>query len=62
MNEGLFERPRRPGDGLVLRWATAADIDAVAEFNFRMHNDAPDCVPETWLKDWTRASMSGCPT
>ena len=51
--------PRSLGDGLVLRWATADDIDALAEFNFRMHNDNPGGVPEVWLKEWTRDLMSG---
>ncbi|UCG22640.1 MAG: GNAT family N-acetyltransferase [Chloroflexota bacterium] len=51
--------PRSLGDGLVLRWATAADAEELAEFNFRMHNDNPGGVPEVWLKEWTRELMSG---
>ncbi|MGW8318807.1 MAG: GNAT family N-acetyltransferase [Candidatus Promineifilaceae bacterium] len=51
--------PRDLGDGLVLRWAKASDADALAEFNFRMHNDSPGGVPEIWLKSWTHELMSG---
>lgn len=59
MDDEQFGLPRKLANGLVLRWATAADIDAVADFNFRMHNDAPDGQPELWLRDWTRNLMSG---
>jgi hypothetical protein len=51
--------PRELGDGLVLRWAEASDADALAEFNFRMHDDSPGGVPEQWLKSWTRELLSG---
>ncbi|NUQ38330.1 MAG: GNAT family N-acetyltransferase [Caldilineales bacterium] len=30
------------GDGLRLRWATAADTDALAEFNHRIHDEDPE--------------------
>lgn len=50
--------PQDLGGGLVLRWATAADADALAEFNIRIHSDEPD-QPEAWLGDWTRDLLSG---
>jgi hypothetical protein len=50
--------PRALGDGLVLRQATAADADALAEFNVRLHSDNPD-EPEHFLGYWTRDLLSG---
>ncbi|MFZ0547971.1 MAG: GNAT family N-acetyltransferase [Candidatus Promineifilaceae bacterium] len=55
----LLNLPRDLGDGLVLRWATAEDAEALAEFNFRHHNDDPMGKPETWLKEWTRDLLDG---
>ncbi len=65
-NEGVLatlmdtaiELPRNLGDGLVLRWAEPSDVEEVAAFNFRIHNDNPD-NPETFLFDWTRDLMRG---
>jgi hypothetical protein len=51
--------PRSLRDGLVMRWATADDIESLAQFNFRMHSDNPDGVPDVWLKAWTRELMNG---
>jgi hypothetical protein len=50
--------PRSLGDGLLLRWATAEDTEAVADFNMRMHSDDPD-KPQEHLRHWTRDLMSG---
>lgn len=50
--------PRELGDGLLLRWATAADTEEVAAFNVAIHSDDPD-EPETWLAEWTRDLMQG---
>ena len=46
--------PRDLGDGLVLRRATAADVDALAAFNASI--DAPpwDSVTATWIRDLLR--------
>lgn len=44
------------GDGLRLRWATAADTDALAEFNHRIHDEDP-AVDEVGAV--TRDQMSG---
>ena len=41
-----------PADGLVLRAATPADADRLAEFNIRIHSDDPD-QPEKSLGAWT---------
>jgi GNAT superfamily N-acetyltransferase len=49
--------PQALGDGLVLRLATPADADALAEFNTRVlreEDDPPQCVDI-----WTRDLMSG---
>ena len=43
--------PRDLGDGLLLRFAQADDIDAVVAFNQRIHDD--------WCGPWTRDLMSG---
>ncbi len=50
--------PRDLGDGLVLRWSSAADADALAEFNVRIHSDDPG-EPEEFLGHWTRDLLSG---
>jgi predicted N-acetyltransferase YhbS len=55
----LLNFPRDLGVGLVLRWATAEDAEALAEFNFRQHNDDSMGQPEIWLKDWTRDLLDG---
>ncbi|WP_420645189.1 GNAT family N-acetyltransferase [Candidatus Leptofilum sp.] len=53
-----FSLPKQLGDGLVLRWATPADTDALAAFNVRSHTDNPE-NPETWLAHWTEDLMRG---
>jgi hypothetical protein len=58
MSNDTFGLPRDLGDGLLLRWATAADADDLAEFNIRIHSDSPD-NPETELGDWTRDLLNG---
>ena len=50
---------RSLGDGLVLRWATADDVEALAQFNFDLHNNNRGGTPEIWLKNWTRDLASG---
>lgn len=41
-----------------MRWATEADIEALAQFNIDIHSDNPK-EPELWLGDWTRDLMNG---
>ena len=53
-----FELPKNLGNGLLLRWGTSADTQALAEFNVRMHSDNPE-QPETWLGLWTKDLMRG---
>ncbi len=50
--------PSELRNGLVLRWATTADMDALATFNIRLHTDNPK-QPENWLGAWTRDLMQG---
>jgi GNAT superfamily N-acetyltransferase len=50
--------PRSLGAGLTLRWATPADIEAVAAFNARHLSDNPD-EPDEGTAEWTRALMGG---
>ena len=50
--------PRPVGEGLLMRRATAADTEALAAFNVRLHSDDPDS-PELWLGEWTRDLMGG---
>ena len=52
-----FGLPRDLGDGLVLRWATPDDAEAVASFNRAIHADNPD--EEPMLYHWTRDLMRG---
>lgn len=44
------------GDGLVLRIATAADTEGLAELNFNAHDDNPKRLPR--VATWTRDLMS----
>jgi hypothetical protein len=53
-----FDLPKNLGNGLVLRWATPADTEELAEFNVRIHSDNPE-KPETWLARWTEDLMRG---
>lgn len=45
---------RRLDDGLILRHATPADADELAEFNARIHSDAGPDQPEEPVGIWTR--------
>lgn len=51
--------PQDLGDGLLLRWATPADAEAIVAFNINIHSDDVENAPELWLGEWTRALMSG---
>lgn len=57
MNDS-FGLPQNLGDGLVLRWATPADTEALAAFNVASHSDDLE-NPETWLARWTEDLMRG---
>ena len=58
MKDDNFGLPQDLGDGLVLRWATPGDADALATFNIRIHSDEPG-EQEEWLEHWTRDLMNG---
>lgn len=47
------------GDGLELRRATAADTDALADFNARVHSDVDWETPDVHVGAWVRDLMSG---
>lgn len=50
--------PRDLGDGLVLRYATPADVEALAQFNGRIHgSERPDHF-DPMVAAWTRDFMS----
>lgn len=51
--------PHCLSDTLVLRRATPADTDAVADFNAHVHSDAGWDYPEEVMAIWTRDLMSG---
>jgi len=53
-----FNLPRRLGDGLVLRWGRPGDVEAIAEFNSRIHSSSPT-EPDLYVANWTRELMSG---
>lgn len=53
-----FGLPRRLGNGLLLRWATPDDAEAVARFNLEFHSDDAD-EPEQFLYHWTHDLMNG---
>ncbi|PIE81740.1 MAG: hypothetical protein CSA11_03570 [Chloroflexi bacterium] len=57
-NEKISDLPKDLGNGLTMRWATEADIEALVDFNIRVHSDNPD-EPEIWLGHWTRDLMNG---
>jgi hypothetical protein len=42
------------GDGLVLRRATAADVDALVEFNARIHGNFETNEPDERVGEWVR--------
>ncbi|GAB4396127.1 MAG: hypothetical protein OHK0052_16960 [Anaerolineales bacterium] len=46
--------PRNLGDGLILRRATPADADALADFNSRVHSDEGFENPNRFIGAWTR--------
>lgn len=50
--------PKPLAGGLLMRWATKEDIEALAQFNINVHSDNPE-QPEAWLGEWTRDLMNG---
>ncbi|MCA9931284.1 MAG: GNAT family N-acetyltransferase, partial [Anaerolineales bacterium] len=50
--------PKNLGNGLLLRWATPKDAEALAAFNLRIHSDDP-AEPEMFLRHWTHDLMRG---
>ena len=58
MVTNAFGLPRDLGNGLLLRWATAADTEAIATFNAHIHTDVPG-ESDRGLYLWTHDLMSG---
>ena len=50
--------PRDLGDGLLLRWATADDVEQLVAFNTMIHADNPD-QPAVEVGAWTADLLSG---
>lgn len=50
---------RELGDGLVLRWATTADTEKIADLYGFVFRNSADEPPHTYLQHWTRELMSG---
>jgi GNAT superfamily N-acetyltransferase len=51
--------PRDLGDGLLLRRATPADTDALADFNAQIHRERDASEPDKGIWAWTHDLMSG---
>jgi len=51
--------PRDLGDGLILRRATPADVDALADFNAQIHRDRGMEEPNPRVRAWVQDLMSG---
>jgi hypothetical protein len=47
------------GEDLILRWATAADVDGLAALYAQVYRDEPDEPPNTPAAIWTHDIMSG---
>lgn len=47
------------GDGLRLRWSTAADTDRITQLYSHVFRDGPDEPPNEPIAAWTRDMMSG---
>jgi hypothetical protein len=47
------------GDGLILRRATAADAEALGQFNAKIHSEDGPEQPDTRLEDWTLDLLEG---
>lgn len=64
MQNSTLETPilRDLGDGLILRRATPADAEQLAEFNSKIHSDDGPDKPDDRLGAWTLDLMSGHPT
>lgn len=58
MTQNLMDCPRDLGDGLLLRWATADDVDQLVAFNTKVHADSPD-QPATEVGAWVADLLGG---
>jgi GNAT superfamily N-acetyltransferase len=58
-NSEVGTLPRDLGDGLLLRRATPADTDALADFNAQIHRERDASEPEMGIWAWTHDLMSG---
>ncbi len=62
MKKGISESgalPRDLGDGLLLRRATAADAEALADLNAQVHHERGVEEPNPRVWAWTQDLMSG---
>ncbi len=64
MFESNLLAPRNLGDGLVLRFATPADVEALAQFNGRIHGverpDKFDPMVAAWTRDFCSEQHPTC--
>lgn len=51
--------PRDLGDGLVLRWSTAADVDGIAEGAARVFREGPEAPLNEGIRSWMQELGSG---
>ena len=54
----LARSPLPLGDGLVMRPATADDVDELSAFNGQMHRGDELTEPSAWITAWTRDLMT----
>lgn len=59
MESESVSEPINLSDGLILRQATEADVDALAAFNAQLHRDAPEDPPNEAIAVWVRDLMRG---
>ena len=60
LNSSMGETlPRDLGEGLLLRQATPADTDALADFNAQVHRDRGVEEPNERVRAWVQDLMAG---
>lgn len=60
MQETLYASYRRDiGDGLILRWSTAEDVEQIAALHGHVHRDTADDPPNLSVARYVRAMMHG---
>lgn len=53
-----MQLPIQLANNLLMRWATADDMAALAQFNVQIHSDNPE-EPDGWLGHWTTDLLNG---